>query len=150
MQRSALAWELEKKRDRKRFCGVRRRTSCRLYKNIIVPLFEQGVATLKTKINVFVNISNRPPQTPRVRHNVFYQKQKFCLLFFTGCIILLKHRCRCDGMVDVVDSKSTAGDSVPVRVRPPAPNKYNPNRISPLGMGSDYLFISKHMSKLVS
>ena len=25
--------------------------------------------------------------------------------------------------VDVVDSKSTAGDSVPVRVRPPAPNK---------------------------
>ena len=32
-----------------------------------------------------------------------------------------KHTCRCDGMVDVVDSKSTAGDSVPVRVRPPAP-----------------------------
>lgn len=30
---------------------------------------------------------------------------------------------RCDGMVDVVDSKSTAGDSVPVRVRPPAPYK---------------------------
>ena len=32
-----------------------------------------------------------------------------------------EHTCRCDGMVDVVDSKSTAGDSVPVRVRPPAP-----------------------------
>ena len=31
------------------------------------------------------------------------------------------HTCRCDGMVDVVDSKSTAGDSVPVRVRSPAP-----------------------------
>ena len=26
-------------------------------------------------------------------------------------------------LVDVVDSKSTAGDSVPVRVRPPAPKK---------------------------
>ena len=34
-----------------------------------------------------------------------------------------KYNCRCDGMVDVVDSKSTAGDSVPVRVRSPAPNK---------------------------
>ena len=30
---------------------------------------------------------------------------------------------RCDGMVDVVDSKSTAGNSVPVRVRPPVPKK---------------------------
>ena len=30
-------------------------------------------------------------------------------------------------LVDVVDSKSTAGDSVPVRVRSPAPNPYNPN-----------------------
>ena len=33
-------------------------------------------------------------------------------------------------MVDVVDSKSTAGDSVPVRVRSPAPNKKE--RLSPL------------------
>ena len=41
--------------------------------------------------------------------------------------------CRCDGMVDVVDSKSTAGDSVPVRVRSPAPNQYNPNQIFPRG-----------------
>ena len=29
--------------------------------------------------------------------------------------------CRCDEMVDVADSKSAAGDSVPVRVRSPAP-----------------------------
>ena len=31
------------------------------------------------------------------------------------------HTCRCDEMVDVADSKSAAGDSVPVRVRSPAP-----------------------------
>ena len=37
-------------------------------------------------------------------------------------------------MVDVTDSKSTAGDSVPVRVRPPAPNQYNPN-LFPIGDG---------------
>ena len=36
-------------------------------------------------------------------------------------------------LVDVVDSKSTAGDSVPVRVRSPAPNQYNPNQIFPRG-----------------
>ena len=30
-------------------------------------------------------------------------------------------------LVDVVDSKSTAGDSVPVRVRPPAPKKQIPH-----------------------
>ena len=35
-------------------------------------------------------------------------------------------------LVDVVDSKSTASDSVPVRVRPPAPNKNNPNLL-PIG-----------------
>ena len=29
-------------------------------------------------------------------------------------------------LVDVVDSKSTAGDSVPVRVRSPAPKKRHP------------------------
>ena len=49
--------------------------------------------------------------------------QKFYLPFRKECYILSKHRCRCDGMVDVVDSKSTAGDSVPVRVRSPAPRK---------------------------
>ena len=32
-------------------------------------------------------------------------------------------------LVDVVDSKSTAGDSVPVRVRPPAPIKVIVNEI---------------------
>ena len=33
------------------------------------------------------------------------------------------HICRCVELVDVVDSKSTAGDSVPVRVRSPAPRR---------------------------
>jgi len=37
-----------------------------------------------------------------------------------------------------VDSKSTASNGVPVRVRPPAPNQYNPNQsrqIIPVGDG---------------
>ena len=29
--------------------------------------------------------------------------------------------CRCGGMVDTADLKSSGGNSVPVRVRPPAP-----------------------------
>ena len=36
---------------------------------------------------------------------------------------LLDKMCRCDGMVDVADSKSAGGDSVWVRVPPPAPKK---------------------------
>ena len=35
----------------------------------------------------------------------------------------LDKMCRCDGMVDVADSKSAGGDSVWVRVPPPAPKK---------------------------
>ena len=42
--------------------------------------------------------------------------------------------CRCDGMVDVADSKSAGGDTVWVRVPPPAPNQYNPN-LFPIGDG---------------
>ena len=38
-------------------------------------------------------------------------------------------------MVDVGDSKSPAGDSVPVRVRSPAPNPYNPNQFFLIGEG---------------
>ena len=34
----------------------------------------------------------------------------------------LDKMCRCDGMVDVADSKSAGGDSVWVRVPPPAPS----------------------------
>ena len=34
---------------------------------------------------------------------------------------LLDKMCRCDGMVDVADSKSADGDIVGVRVPPPAP-----------------------------
>ena len=32
--------------------------------------------------------------------------------------------CRCGGMVDTGDLKSPGSDTVPVRVRSPAPNKY--------------------------
>ena len=42
-------------------------------------------------------------------------------------------------MVDVADSKSAAGDSVPVRVRSPAPNQYNPNQIFPAGDGFGFI-----------
>ena len=42
---------------------------------------------------------------------------------------------RCDGMVDVADSKSADGDIVWVRVPPPAPNQYNPNQIFLIGDG---------------
>ena len=35
---------------------------------------------------------------------------------------LLDKMCRCDGMVDVADSKSADGDIVWVRVPPPAPS----------------------------
>ena len=41
-------------------------------------------------------------------------------------------------LVDVVDSKSTASDGVPVRVRPPAPKQYNPN---PFPVGDGFGFI---------
>ena len=43
--------------------------------------------------------------------------------------------CRCDGMVDVADSKSADGDIVWVRVPPPAPDKQNPNQFIPMGDG---------------
>ena len=38
-------------------------------------------------------------------------------------------------MVDTRDLKSLVGNNVPVRVRSPAPNKYNPNQIFSIGDG---------------
>ena len=61
--------------------------------------------------------------------------KNFFLLFSGNWCILSKHHAGVMELVDVVDSKSTAGDSVPVRVRPPAPNQYNPNQIFPVGNG---------------
>ena len=37
--------------------------------------------------------------------------------------VIISSLCRCDGMVDVTDSKSVGGDTVWVRVPPPAPKK---------------------------
>ena len=54
---------------------------------------------------------------------------------FPESVLYCRSACRCDGMVDVVDSKSTASDGVPVRVRSPAPNQYNPNQVFPVGDG---------------
>ena len=39
----------------------------------------------------------------------------------------LDKMCRCDGMVDVADSKSAGGDTVWVRAPPPVPNKQRPH-----------------------
>ena len=51
-----------------------------------------------------------------------FQKEKLSLAFWKEIDYTIKvNSCRCDGMVDVVDSKSTASDGVPVRVRSPAP-----------------------------
>ena len=47
----------------------------------------------------------------------------FLLLFHKKCIILYITCAGVMELVDVVDSKSTGGDTVPVRARPPAPNK---------------------------
>ena len=43
-------------------------------------------------------------------------------------------------LADVADSKSTASDGVPVRVRPPAPNQYNPN-LFPIGDGFGFIVL---------
>ena len=60
---------------------------------------------------------------------------KLFLAFFRKVYYTIKARCRCDEMVDVADSKSAAGDSVPVRVRSPAPK--NPDPI----WGRDFLHV---------
>ena len=55
--------------------------------------------------------------------------------FRAPCCIITDSNAGVMELVDVVDSKSTASDGVPVRVRPPAPNKYNPNQIFLIGDG---------------
>ena len=52
------------------------------------------------------------------------------LNFCAGCAILIPS-CRCDGMVDVTDSKSVGGDTVWVRVPPPAPREAAPALLAP-------------------
>ena len=66
--------------------------------------------------------------------NINSKIEKFYLLFLKFCIILTEHRAGVMELVDVVDSKSTGGDTVPVRARPPAPEK-NPH-LSTTSVGS--------------
>ena len=46
--------------------------------------------------------------------------------YFSKTVIYSLSACRCDGMVDVADSKSADGDIVWVRVPPPAPRNRRP------------------------
>ena len=55
----------------------------------------------------------------------------------------LDKMCRCDGMVDVADSKSAGGDSVWVRVPPPAPARHKRH------IACDELFIKAHRSLIL-
>ena len=60
-----------------------------------------------------------------VRYISFFRKKTFSFLLpneSVSCIIPLAPAGVME-LVDVVDSKSTAGDSVPVRVRSPAPRR---------------------------
>ncbi len=46
-------------------------------------------------------------------------------------------------LADVLDSKSSGSDTVPVRPRSPAPNQKNPNQIFPIGKGFGFfVFLS--------
>ena len=49
------------------------------------------------------------------------EHSEFPSCFLVQSVLYYLSTCRCDEMVDVADSKSAAGDSVPVRVRSPAP-----------------------------
>ena len=51
------------------------------------------------------------------------QNSKLDLNFRPVSDIIGNVKCRCDGMVDVTDSKSVGGDTVWVRVPPPAPSR---------------------------
>ena len=57
--------------------------------------------------------------------------------------LLYSHHAGVMELVDVVDSKSTAGDSVPVRVRPPAPRR------SKLYIACSDFFYQKSQSALI-
>ena len=69
----------------------------------------------KKQVRLFIIPNGRALRNP---------DRKFFLAFsLQVCYSVPVSICRCDGMVDVVDSKSTASDGVPVRVRSPAPRR---------------------------
>ncbi len=61
------------------------------------------------------------------------------LLYNSFCVNNNETHAEVMELADVVDSKSTGSDTVPVRVRPPAPNQYNPNPIFPIGDGFGFV-----------
>ena len=59
-------------------------------------------------------------------HLIFSKSRKFMLAILEKIVYTNLAPAGVMELVDVVDSKSTAGDSVPVRVRPPAPIQKKP------------------------
>ena len=94
-----------------------------------------GCGTMRKKVQEIVAYKTQKPVSLAVWNlikTLIFQgfpvtiKYGFCSEF-SPCSLLwefwefLDKMCRCDGMVDVADSKSAGGDSVWVRVPPPAP-----------------------------
>ena len=75
-----------------------------------------------------------------------YTNANFLLAIFSGMVYTIEERAGVMELVDVVDSKSTAGDSVPVRVRPPAPSLNSLNLFTVGKMFGLFCFMEEYES----